>query len=114
MSDLAFSTLTDLAKGLANKSFSSEELTREYLTRIKTANKKLHAYVSVNEDSALEQARAADLRRASGYSLSPVDGLPIAVKDLCDIEGQITTGGSQDLINRRSTTTCTALSLIHI
>ena len=109
MSDLAFSTLTDLAKGLANKSFSSEELTREYLTRINTANKTLHAYVSVNEDSALEQARAADLRRASGYSLSAVDGLPIAVKDLCDIEGQITTGGSQDQINRRSPTTCTAI-----
>lgn len=109
MSDIAFSTLTDLAKGLAKKTYSSEEITREYLTRIKTANKTLHAYVSVNEESALEQARAADMRRASGYSLSALDGLPIAVKDLCDIEGQITTGGSQDSLNRRSPTTCTAI-----
>lgn len=109
MSDLAYSTLTDLAKGLANKTYSSEEITREYLTRIKTANKTLHAFVSVNEDSAIEQARAADLRRASGYSLSAVDGLPVAVKDLCDLEGQITTGGSQDQLTRRSPTTCTAI-----
>lgn len=109
MSDFAFSTLTDLAKGLQDKTYSSEEITRAYLGRIQTANTALHAYVSVNEDSAIAQARAADMRRASGYSLSALDGLPIAVKDLCDIEGQITTGGSQDLIERRSTTTCTAV-----
>ena len=109
MSDLAFSTLTDLAKGLAKKTYSSEEITREYLTRIQKGDKTLHAYVSVNADSAIEQARAADLRRASGYTLSPLDGLPIAVKDLCDIEGQITTGGSQGQVDRRSPTTCTAI-----
>ncbi|MDN3988201.1 amidase [Zwartia vadi] len=109
MSDLAFSTLTQLAQGLQQKKYSSEEITREYLGRIKKADGKLHAYVSVNEESALTQARAADLRRASGYSLSVVDGLPLAVKDLCEIEGQITTGGSQDWINRRSPTTCTAV-----
>ena len=109
MSDFAFSSLTDLAKGLQDKTFSSEEITRQYLDRISKANGTLHAYVSVNEESAIEQARAADLRRASGYALSAVDGLPIAVKDLCDIEGQITTGGSQDQLERRSTTTCTAI-----
>ena len=109
MSDLAFSTLTELAQGLQKKKYSSEEITREYLTRIKKADAKLHAYVSVNEDSALTQARAADMRRASGYTLSPVDGLPLAVKDLCEIEGQVTTGGSQDWAERRSPTTCTAV-----
>ena len=109
MSDLAFSTLTQLAQGLRAKKYSSEELAHEYLTRISKGNKKLHAYVLVDEDSTIAQARAADQRRAAGYSLSAVDGVPIAVKDLCDIEGQITTGGSQDWVNRRSPTTCTAV-----
>ena len=109
MSDLAYSTLTELAQGLRNKKFSSEELAKEYLTRIDKGNKELHAYVSVDSDSVLAQARAADARRASGYSLSVLDGVPIAAKDLCDIEGQITTGGSQDWVTRRSTTTCTAV-----
>ena len=109
MSDLAYSTLTELAQGLRHKSYSSEELAREYLSRIRTANKALHAYVSVDEDSVLAQARAADARRASGYQLSALDGVPIAAKDLCDIKDQITTGGSQDWIARRSPTTCTAL-----
>ena len=109
MSDLAFSTLTQLAQGLRAKKFSSEELVREYLSRISKGNKKLHAYVLVDEDSTLAQARAADQRRAAGYTLSALDGVPIAVKDLCDIEGQITTGGSQDWVARRSPTTCTAV-----
>lgn len=109
MSDLAFSTLTQLAEGLRTKKYSSEEIAREYLTRISKGNKKLHAYVLVDEDSTIAQARAADQRRAAGYSLSAVDGVPIAIKDLCEIDGQITTGGSQDWVNRRSPTTCTAV-----
>ena len=64
MSDLAYSTLTDLAHGLRTKKYSSVEVTQEYLNRIKKADGKLHSYVLVNEDSALEQARAADQRRA--------------------------------------------------
>ena len=109
MSDLAYSTLTELAQGLRKKTYSSEELAREYLSRIDKGNQALHAFVSVDTDSVLAQARAADARRASGYSLSVFDGVPIAAKDLCDIEGQITTGGSQDWVARRSPTTCTAV-----
>jgi len=109
MSDLAFSTLTELAAGLAAGKYSSEDLTRMYLERIRKANPKLHAYVNVDEDAAVKQAQAADIRRASGYTLGPLDGLPIAIKDLCEVEGQITTAGSQDWIDRRSTTTCTAV-----
>ena len=58
MSDLAYSTLTELANGLRTKKYSSVEITQEYLSRIQKADGKLHSYVSVNEASALEQARA--------------------------------------------------------
>ena len=71
MSDLAYSTLTELALGLRNKKFSSEELAKEYLTRIDKGNKELHAYVSVDSDSVLAQARAADARRASKAKSPP-------------------------------------------
>lgn len=109
MSDFAFLSLTDLARGLRRATFTSEELTRAYLGRVALGNKALGAYVLVDEESALRLARAADVRRASGYNLGPLDGLPIAVKDLCDIEGQITTAGSQDWAGRRSTLTATAV-----
>ncbi len=109
MSDLAFSTLTELASGLRAGRFSAEEIIREYLARIALANARLGAYVSVDESGALQGARAADARRASGHSLGPLDGLPLALKDLCEIEGQLTSVGSQAWLERRSTITATAV-----
>jgi len=107
--DIAFQTMTELAEGLAAKQFSSQEITQIYLDRIGKANKKLHAYVSVDEGIALAMARAADERRAKGIALSPLDGVPFAAKDLCELNGHVTTAGSQAWAQRRSTTDCTAL-----
>ena len=61
--EIAFQTMTELAEGLAAKQFSAQELTQSYLSRISKANKKLHAYVSVDEEMALAMARAADDRQ---------------------------------------------------
>ena len=76
MSDLAFLSLTELAHGLQHATFSSEELTRVYLGRIALGNTALGAYVRVDEDSALQLARAADARRASGYCLGRLTACP--------------------------------------
>ena len=107
--DIAFKTMTELAEGLAAKQFSSQEVAQQYLSRISKANEKLHAYVSVDEDMALAMARAADDRRAKGISLSALDGVPFAAKDLCELTGHTTTAGSQAWHDRRSETDCTAL-----
>ncbi|MBC7416331.1 MAG: amidase [Herminiimonas sp.] len=103
----AFSSLADLARDLHCKKFTSVELTGLYLDRIARLDGRLHAYVSVHAEAALLQARAADLQRQSGLPLPPLHGLPIALKDLCDIDGQVTTGGSQAWIDRTSTSTST-------
>ncbi len=110
MSDLAFSSLTELSAGLSSGQWTSQDITRLYLDRINKADETLHAFVRVDEAAAMKQAHAADLRRASGLSLGPLDGLPVAVKDLCDIEGQVTTAGSQTWASRRSGVTCTAIA----
>jgi aspartyl-tRNA(Asn)/glutamyl-tRNA(Gln) amidotransferase subunit A len=110
MSSPAFSSLTALAAQLRSGAFSSRELTQLYLDRIARSNEKLHAYVLVDTSGALALADAADARRAAGYSLGPLDGLPMAIKDLCEIEGQITTGGSQAWVDRRSTITATVVT----
>jgi len=107
--DIAFSTLTELSAGLAAKKWSALELTQAYLARIHQANGKLHGYVQVDEGIALAMARASDERRANGVLLSELDGVPFAAKDLCELEGQVTTAGSQYWVDRRSTQTCTAL-----
>lgn len=111
MSEIAFATLGELADGLAKGRYSSVELTQHFLDRIAQANPALGAYVSVDSDGALRLAEAADARRRAGYGLlSPLDGVPVAVKDLCDIQGQTTTAGSQAWRERRSSVTATAVT----
>jgi aspartyl-tRNA(Asn)/glutamyl-tRNA(Gln) amidotransferase subunit A len=105
MNDTAFSSLTDLARGLKKRTYSSRELTQMFLDRIALYDDKAHAYVDVYRESALLQAQAADLQRQAGLPLPPLHGLPIAVKDLCDIEGRVTAAGSLAWKARRSTVT---------
>ena len=88
-------TLTELAAGLAAKSFSSREIVDALLGRIAKADDKLHAFTEVYAKEAKALADAADKARASGFPLGPLHGLPIAYKDLCDIAGRIGTGGSK-------------------
>lgn len=107
--DNAFMTMTEIAAALSRGEFSSVDIAQHYLQRIAKGNAKLHAYVSVDSDIALALARAADDRRAAGLSLGPLDGVPFAAKDLCELDGHITTAGSQHWVERRSTATCTAL-----
>jgi aspartyl-tRNA(Asn)/glutamyl-tRNA(Gln) amidotransferase subunit A len=109
-----FSDLNELAGALASGQSSAVELARVYLDRIARGNATLHAYVSVDDESVLKQAQAADARRASGHCLGPLDGLPIAVKDLCEIEGQVSTCGSAAWRERRSATTATVVERLRM
>jgi aspartyl-tRNA(Asn)/glutamyl-tRNA(Gln) amidotransferase subunit A len=96
-----FASLTELAQALAGGECSALELTDLYLDRIARADAVLHAYAHVDPESARLQARASDLRRASGHALGPLEGLPIAIKDLCEIEGQPIGCGSRAWAGRR-------------
>lgn len=103
--NIAFSSLADLTAGLRSREYSSVELTRTFLDRIAQYDEKAHAYVHVYAEAALLQAQAADLQRGSGLPLPALHGVPIALKDLAEIEGQITTAGSQVWATRTSAVT---------
>ncbi|MEY4719927.1 MAG: hypothetical protein RL563_2545 [Pseudomonadota bacterium] len=90
-------TLTELAAGLRSKDFSSVELTQAYLKRIQN-HASLNAFVTVPEELALEQARAADQRLATGDA-SLLTGIPIAQKDIFCTLGVKTSCGSKMLDN---------------
>jgi aspartyl-tRNA(Asn)/glutamyl-tRNA(Gln) amidotransferase subunit A len=77
------------------------------LKRIGAADAKLHAFVEVYAEDARLAAEAADKAIRSGHRLGPLHGIPIALKDLIEIEGRVTTGGSQVWRARRSTYTAT-------
>ena len=83
-----------LSHGLQNGTFSSVDIVRACLERIHQQDNWLHCFVEVYEAQALEAAKASDEMRKAGYALGPLHGLPIAVKDLVDIEGKATTIGS--------------------
>lgn len=89
-------TLAEIARGLADKSFSSEELTGALLARIKQLDPQINSFISVTEDLALGQARAADARRAAGET-GALLGAPIAHKDLFCTNGVRTSCGSKML-----------------
>jgi aspartyl-tRNA(Asn)/glutamyl-tRNA(Gln) amidotransferase subunit A len=89
-------TLRGALDALAEGIVSSEELTRAHLDAIERLNPRLNAYVTVTAERALEAARASDERRRQGLA-GPLEGLPLAVKDLFCTEGVRTTAGSRIL-----------------
>jgi aspartyl-tRNA(Asn)/glutamyl-tRNA(Gln) amidotransferase subunit A len=90
-------TAAELADALAAGDVSSVELTQGYLDRIDAVDGAVHAYLQVDAEGALSAARAADERRAEGNPASPLDGIPVAVKDVLATKGLATTCGSRIL-----------------
>ncbi len=91
-------TVAELSAALAAGDISSVEITQAYLNRIAKLNGELNAYITVCEDSALQQAAAADATRANGNS-GPLSGIPLAHKDIFCTKNVLTTCGSRMLGN---------------
>jgi aspartyl-tRNA(Asn)/glutamyl-tRNA(Gln) amidotransferase subunit A len=91
-------TLKQLSEGLESGEFSSQELTQSYLNKIKSDDSALNAFITVTEDFALKQAKAADERRSAGKA-DALTGLPIAIKDIFCTTGIKTSCGSKMLDN---------------
>ncbi|MCW5699165.1 MAG: Asp-tRNA(Asn)/Glu-tRNA(Gln) amidotransferase subunit GatA [Rhodospirillales bacterium] len=89
-------TISEARNGLEAGTYSSVELVQAHLDALEAA-RGLNAFITQTPELALERARASDARRASGRSLGPMDGIPIAVKDLFCTDGVMTTAGSHIL-----------------
>jgi aspartyl-tRNA(Asn)/glutamyl-tRNA(Gln) amidotransferase subunit A len=101
-------TLAEIARGLADKQFSAEELTRSLLARVQQLDPQLNSFITVTEELALEQAKAADARRASGES-GALLGAPIGHKDLFCTQGVLTSCGSKILTGFKAPYNATAV-----
>ena len=83
---------------LARKEITSRELTESVLKRVEEVEARIHAYITLTPEMALEQAAAADLRIQKGEA-GPLTGIPLAVKDVICTQGVRTTCGSRILEN---------------
>jgi aspartyl-tRNA(Asn)/glutamyl-tRNA(Gln) amidotransferase subunit A len=91
-------SLKELAAKLAGKEISSVELTQTFLDRITRLNPDINAYVTLDAEKSLAQARAADAQLTQGKG-GPLTGIPIAQKDIFCAKGWRTTCGSKMLGN---------------
>jgi aspartyl-tRNA(Asn)/glutamyl-tRNA(Gln) amidotransferase subunit A len=97
MSELTSWSAADLARAIANRETSSVEVTQACLDRIASIDGPVHAFLHVDRAGALEAAKASDARHEAGAPASPLDGVPVAVKDVVVTEGLPTTCGSRIL-----------------
>lgn len=93
-----FPTLPQLSEALASGRTTSRQLVEECLSRIEDpAGEGAHSFISVDAKQARATADACDALRAAGAPLGPFAGIPMSIKDLFDIEGQVTRAGSRVL-----------------
>jgi aspartyl-tRNA(Asn)/glutamyl-tRNA(Gln) amidotransferase subunit A len=105
--DLAFLPAHILSTQISARRLSPVDLVDALLERVRAGDPKLHAFAEVYAEDARLAAAAAEQAIRSGHAIGPLHGIPIALKDLIEIAGRVTTGGSEVWRNRRSRCTAT-------
>jgi aspartyl-tRNA(Asn)/glutamyl-tRNA(Gln) amidotransferase subunit A len=106
---MTYASITQTLEALATGQLTSEALVESQLGRIAAFDAKLHAYVDVYRQEALQAARGLDTLRQAGYTLGPLHGITVAIKDLFEIEGRPITAGSRALPPRTSAVTASTV-----
>ncbi|WP_413801596.1 Asp-tRNA(Asn)/Glu-tRNA(Gln) amidotransferase subunit GatA [Streptomyces iranensis] len=97
MTDLTRLTAAEIAARIASGEVTAVEVTEAHLARIEAVDEKVHAFLHVDREGALAQARAVDAKRERGAELGPLAGVPLALKDIFTTKGIPTTVGSKIL-----------------
>ncbi|HET7340768.1 MAG TPA: amidase [Methylomirabilota bacterium] len=105
--DPVFAGVSALSAAFARRELSPVDVVSALLGRIEKLDPRLHAFVDVYAADARLAAEAADRAIRAGHAVGPLHGVPVALKDLVDLEGRITTGGSRVWAKRVSPVTAT-------
>ena len=95
--DITRLSIRDIRKSYEDRTFSCEELTKEYLEKIRKYDKGIKAFISVGEEVAISRARAIDQKMYKGVDLGMMEGIPVGIKDNICTEGLRTTCASKML-----------------
>ena len=90
---------TDIAKAYADRTLSPTELTQALLQRTEALQPKLHAFIRLDADAAMDAARTAEAELKAGRVRGPLHGIPVGIKDIIDVAGLPTTGHSKILVD---------------
>lgn len=88
-------TLAEASRRIQNRDDSCVDILRECLAKIDETEADIHAWVKIDRDGALAQARQLDAELAAGNSRGPLHGIPIGIKDIVDVAGYVTGAGSE-------------------
>ncbi|MBI3932439.1 MAG: Asp-tRNA(Asn)/Glu-tRNA(Gln) amidotransferase subunit GatA [Acidobacteria bacterium] len=110
MSALWELSATEIAARVGRRSLSAEEVVRAHLDRIAALEPRVDAFLHLLPDRALAAARGLDAALATGLAAPPLAGVPVALKDVLDLEGLPTTCGSRILEGYRPPFTATAVA----
>ena len=105
--DLALLSVQQLSGQLQARRVSPVDVTEAFLSRIASQDPKLGSFVEVYAEDARLAARGAEAAIRSGHAVGPLHGIPVALKDLIEIEGKTVTGGSEVWRERKATRTAT-------
>ncbi len=90
-------SLAELSSGLSAREFSSSELVSSCVQQVKAVDGKIGAFIALDEERVLAAAQASDARRSDGAWMSPLDGIPVGMKDLIAVRDEPLTCASQIL-----------------
>src|SRR5262245_31546056 len=99
MSEPHWMTASAAATAIAKRELSPVELVKALLDRIERLDPRLNAFILVDAEKALKEARAAEAEAAQGRLLGPLHGVPVGIKDIIDVAGLPTTCHSKILEN---------------
>jgi aspartyl-tRNA(Asn)/glutamyl-tRNA(Gln) amidotransferase subunit A len=99
--DILYLPIRELAARIRRRAISPVELAESYLDRSRRLGPKFNAYVTLTEERALAQARAAEKEIAAGHYRGPLHGIPYAAKDLVAVKGYPTTWGAPPFAEQR-------------
>ena len=114
MSALTDLSATEIARRVGARDVSAEEVTRAHLDRIAATEDGIGAFLYVAAERAVEKAKQVDAGLAAGAAAPPLAGVPVAIKDVLDIEDVPTTCGSRILDGYRPPFTATAVARLEV
>jgi len=97
---IAYASVVELSHWISSKLLTSERLTKIYLERLKRYQPVLNCVITLTEEHALKQAKAADAEIGAGKYRGPLHGIPWGAKDLLDTAGIATTWGAEPFRDR--------------